>query len=82
MLEKAEGTVKEFAGKVQDAIGRVTDDPSTRLEGQARQVAGKVEQSYGEVLDQVRESALLHPVATVTAIAGVGFLLGLLLARR
>lgn len=82
MLEKAEGTVKEFAGKVQDAVGRMTDDPSTRLEGQARQAAGKAQQTYGEVLDQVRESALLHPVTTVAAIAGAGFLLGLLLARR
>lgn len=82
MFEKVEGKAREFAGRVQDAVGEVTDDPSTRLEGQARQVLGKAQQGYGEALNQVRESAVAHPLGTVAAIASVGFILGAIWARR
>ena len=82
MFEKAEGTVQNVAGKVQDAFGAATGDTSTQVEGKARQVAGAAQKGYGEVVNQVREVALTNPVATVAAAVGAGFFLGALWATR
>jgi uncharacterized protein YjbJ (UPF0337 family) len=82
MFDKAEGTVQNIAGKVQDAFGAATGDASTQAEGKARQVAGAAQKGYGEVVNQVREVALTNPVATVAAAVGAGFFLGALWATR
>lgn len=82
MFEKAEGTVQNLAGRVQDAFGAATGDTSTQIEGKARQAVGKAQQGYGDVLNQVRESAVAHPVGTLAVVAGAGFILGALCARR
>lgn len=82
MFEKAEGTVQNIAGRIQDAVGAATGDSSTQLEGKTRQLAGKAQQSYGDVLNQVRESAVTNPVATLAVVAGAGFILGALWAKR
>lgn len=82
MFEKAEGTMQNVAGHVQDAFGAATGDTSTQLEGKARQIAGKAQQRYGDALNQVRESAVTHPVATLAVAAGAGFILGALLCGR
>lgn len=82
MFESMEGKARKFAGRVQEAVGQVADDPATRVEGQARQLFGKAQQGYGEALHQVRESAVAHPLGTVAAIAGIGFILGAIWARR
>lgn len=81
MLEKAEGTVQNIAGKIQDAVGGATGDTGTQLEGKARQAAGKAQAAYGDALNQVRESAVTNPVATIAIVAGLGFVLGALWAR-
>lgn len=82
MFEKAEGTMQNIAGRVQDAFGAATGDPGTQLEGKARQAAGRAQQGYGEVLNQVRESAVTNPLGTLAVVAGVGFILGALWAKR
>ena len=82
MFEKAEGTLQNIAGHVQDAVGGATGDTSVQAEGKARQLAGKAQQTYGDVLNQVRESAVTNPVGTIAVAAGAGFLLGALLSRR
>ena len=82
MFEKAEGTMQNVAGRMQDAFGAATGDTGTQLEGKARQAAGRAQQSYGEVLSQVRESAVSNPLGTLAAAAGVGFVLGAIWARR
>jgi uncharacterized protein YjbJ (UPF0337 family) len=82
MFEKAEGTMQNIAGRVQDAFGAATGDAGTQLEGKARQAAGRAQQGYGEVLNQVRESAVTNPLGTLAVVAGVGFILGALWARR
>ncbi|CAN5919596.1 hypothetical protein BH11PSE13_BH11PSE13_41450 [soil metagenome] len=82
MFEKAEGTMQNIAGRVQDAFGAATGDTGTQAEGKARQVAGKAQQSYGHVLDQIRESAVTNPIGTIAVVAGVGFILGALWAKR
>ena len=82
MFEKAEGTVNDIAGRVQDAYGAATGDTQSQVEGKARQAAGKLQQTYGDVVDTVRESAVANPMGTVAAVAGVGFILGALWAKR
>lgn len=82
MLEQAQGTVNEIAGKVQGAFGRATDDTATHLEGQARETLGKAQQVYGDALDHVRESAVKNPLGTIAVAAGVGLVVGLLCSRR
>ena len=82
MFDKTEGTVQDIAGRMQDAYGAATGDTATQMEGKARQAAGRAQQTYGEVLNQVRESAVQNPLGTVAVIAGVGFVLGALWARR
>lgn len=82
MLDQAEGTIKNIAGRAQDALGAATGDADMQMEGKARQAAGKAQQVYGEALDSVRESAVTHPVGTMAAFVGVGFVLGALWARR
>lgn len=82
MLEQAQGTVNEIAGKVQGAFGRATNDTAHELEGQARETMGKAQQVYGEALDHVRESAVKNPLGTIAVAAGVGLLVGLLCSRR
>jgi uncharacterized protein YjbJ (UPF0337 family) len=82
MFEKAEGTVQNIAGRVQDAFGAATGDTATQLEGKARQVAGRAQQGYGDVLNQVRESAVTHPIGTLAVMTGIGFILGALWAKR
>ncbi len=82
MFEKAEGTMQNIAGRIQDAVGGATGDTSTQLEGKTRQLAGKAQQSYGDVLNQVRESALTNPIGTLAVAAGAGFIIGAIWARR
>lgn len=82
MFEQAQGTVNEIAGKVEGAFGRATNDTSVEVEGQAREAVGKVQQVYGEALDQVRASAVQNPLGTIGIAAGVGLVVGMLLARR
>ena len=82
MFEKAEGVAQNVAGHIQEAVGTVAGDDSTRAAGQARQAAGNLQQAYGDLLNEVREYAVSNPAATVAAIGGIGFLLGALWARR
>ncbi|KQM78205.1 CsbD family protein [Xylophilus sp. Leaf220] len=82
MLEQTEGTVQKLAGRVQDAVGGLTGDTGTQAEGKARQVAGKVQETYGEALNQVRESAVANPLATLAIVAGIGFVLGAVWSKR
>lgn len=82
MFEKSEGTLQQIAGRAQDTYGAATGNIGAQIEGKARQVAGHVQQNYGGALNQVRESAFAHPLGTLAAIAGVGFILGALWAKR
>ena len=82
MFEKTEGTLQRIAGRAQDTYGAATGNLGAQLEGKTRQVAGSVWQNYGESLNQLRQSAVTHPVGTLALIAGAGFLLGALCAKR
>jgi uncharacterized protein YjbJ (UPF0337 family) len=82
MQDQIKGTAQEIGGKIQDAVGGLTGDSGTQAEGKLRQAAGKFQQSYGEALDNVRESAVSNPLATLAVVAGIGFMLGVIWSRR
>ena len=48
-----DGTLKDAAGKVQDAVGGLTGDLDLQAEGKARQLAGKAQAKYGDSVEQI-----------------------------
>jgi len=76
------GNVKNVAGKIQDAVGNLTDDPHMQLEGKARQLAGRTQARYGEAVDNVIGFANSRPLSTLAIAAAIGFLAGAIWSRR
>ncbi|PRF72510.1 hypothetical protein C6Q09_09795 [Burkholderia multivorans] len=82
MFEKTTGTVQKLAGKAHEAVGDVTGSADMQLDGVARQVIGGVQETYGEALEQMRDVTSRNPLATLAAVAAVGFLIGTLWSKR
>lgn len=80
--DQVEGTVRNVAGKIEDAAGVLTGDTAHQLTGKARQAAGAAQAKAGDLLDSARELAAEKPIGTVVIAAGVAFVLGMLFARR
>jgi uncharacterized protein YjbJ (UPF0337 family) len=51
------GSAKDFAGKVEGAVGDVTGDTKTQAEGRAREAAGTVQNLYGQAKDAASDAA-------------------------
>lgn len=49
------GSAKEFAGRVEGAVGDVAGDAKTQASGRAREAAGSVQNLYGQAKDAVSE---------------------------
>jgi uncharacterized protein YjbJ (UPF0337 family) len=77
--DQIDGTLKDAAGKVQDAVGGLTGDLDLQAEGKARQLAGKAQAKYGDSMEQIAETARNNPLGALVIAVGVGFLLGRLL---
>ena len=71
-----------LAAKLQDAVGSRAGDAAAQARDRADQAASQAQDAYGEVLDTVERIASSRPLVTVAAAAGVGFVLGILVARR
>jgi uncharacterized protein YjbJ (UPF0337 family) len=88
MSDEIDGTVNKYAGKVQSAAGDVLGDTKTSVDGRLREAAGKIQENYGAAAEQVRGfteelTERIHetPLLAVLAAAGVGYLLGRVMAR-
>ena len=79
---KTEGTFRDVAGKVQDAVGGLTGDAATQAKGKYNQAAGQAQSYYGDTMDSVRDFAADQPVTGLLIAAGVGLLVGFLIGRR
>jgi len=86
--DRAEGTVREFAGKAQAAAGDVLGDSKTSAEGRVRQAAGQAQEVYGQAADQLRGlteelTDRIHetPLLAVLGAVGIGYLIGRLTAK-
>jgi uncharacterized protein YjbJ (UPF0337 family) len=47
--DKAEGALHEAKGKVKEAAGKITDNPTLEAKGKAEKIAGKVQGKVGRV---------------------------------
>jgi uncharacterized protein YjbJ (UPF0337 family) len=77
-----EGAARDIGGKVQDAVGGLTGDAATQARGKMNQAAGQAQQMYGAALDELRDATTAQPVTALLAAAGIGVLIGFLLARN
>jgi uncharacterized protein YjbJ (UPF0337 family) len=50
------GAAKNFAGKMEEGVGRATGDAKTRLAGQARQVEGSIQELYGQAVNSAEDT--------------------------
>ena len=53
--DTAEGSWKEFKGKVKEQWGKLTDDDLDVIDGQRDQLAGKLQKSYGITKDEAEK---------------------------
>ena len=49
------GKWKQFAGKVKEKWGKLTDDDLTTINGQREQLVGKLQERYGMAKDQAEK---------------------------
>jgi uncharacterized protein YjbJ (UPF0337 family) len=80
--DQVEGSVKDFAGRAEQAVGSLSDDAKTKLKGAATEAAGKVQRGYGDAVDAVRGFTERKPFGALALGVGIGVLIGTLLARR
>jgi uncharacterized protein YjbJ (UPF0337 family) len=52
--QQAEGTWKQFKGRLQEAWGALTDDDLDRTEGQREQLIGRIQERTGESRETIR----------------------------
>jgi uncharacterized protein YjbJ (UPF0337 family) len=50
------GSAKEFAGRVEGAVGEMTGDAKTQGSAKAREAAGTVQNLYGQAKDAARDA--------------------------
>lgn len=79
---QAEGTIRNVAGKAEEAVGSMMGDSTTELRGKAKQVAGQAQSAMGEAIETVRDIASDQPMMAVMLAAGIGLIAGMLIARR
>src|SRR5262249_50694981 len=77
-----DGAMRNMAGKMQETVGNATGDKMTQVRGRLNQAAGQMQQAYGNAVDEARGFTTERPLTAVLAAVGVGFLLGIVAARR
>ena len=53
--DRIAGSAKDFAGKVEGAVGDMAGDAKTQASGRAREAAGTVQNLYGQAKDAARD---------------------------
>jgi uncharacterized protein YjbJ (UPF0337 family) len=54
--DRIAGSTKEFAGKVEGAVGDMAGDTKTEASGRVREAAGTVQDLYGQAKDAARDA--------------------------
>jgi uncharacterized protein YjbJ (UPF0337 family) len=55
--DRVVGSAKDFAGKVEGAVGGTAGDAKTQAAGRVREVTGTTQDLYGQAKDAAREAA-------------------------
>jgi uncharacterized protein YjbJ (UPF0337 family) len=77
-----EGAARSVAGKIQGAAGALTGDTTHEVTGKMREVAGNIQAKAGEALESARDLGASRPIGTMLVAGALGFVLGVLFARR
>jgi len=64
--DRLAGTVRNFGGKAQEGVGKVTGNTKTEVEGALNQAAGAMQDAYGKTVDAAIEGAQTVKEAAVT----------------
>ncbi|MCQ4162836.1 CsbD family protein [Roseomonas sp. GC11] len=87
--DRLEGAARTLAGQAQEGFGSLAGDEGQRAEGMARQAAGRVQEAYGEARDYAQQAGerVIHvveqqPLAALLSVGVLGFVIGLITARR
>jgi uncharacterized protein YjbJ (UPF0337 family) len=54
--DRIAGSAKDFAGKVEGAVGDIAGDTKTQAAGRAREATGTVQNLYGQAKDAARDA--------------------------
>jgi uncharacterized protein YjbJ (UPF0337 family) len=54
--DRITGSAKDFAGKVEGAVGDIAGDAKTQASGRTREAAGTVQNLYGQAKDAARDA--------------------------
>ena len=54
--DRIAGSAKDFAGKVEGAVGDIAGDAKTQAAGRTREAAGTVQNLYGQARDAARDA--------------------------
>jgi uncharacterized protein YjbJ (UPF0337 family) len=55
--DRMTGTVRNFGGKVQEGVGKITGDTKMEAQGVVNQAAGAVQEAYGKTVDAALDGA-------------------------
>lgn len=59
--DQVKGTAEKVKGKVNEAVGNATDDPSQKAKGQLQQGAGEAQKQYGDLKEDVKDAKKRTP---------------------
>ncbi len=76
-----EGGIKEAAGSVQKAAGKIFNDDQWAAEGTVRETLGRAQRAYGDARDQLVDAVEHQPVTALLLAAAVGYALAVLTRR-
>lgn len=54
--DQIKGKAKEIGGEVQEQVGKLTGDTSTRVKGHAKEMEGKVQKGVGDAKEALHEN--------------------------
>jgi uncharacterized protein YjbJ (UPF0337 family) len=54
--EQVNGTAKDIVGKVQEEVGKITDNKEQQVEGLNKQISGKAEKTLGDVKEVIKDA--------------------------
>ncbi len=54
--DQVKGAGKQIKGEVQQQVGKLTGDTSTRVRGQAKEMEGKLQKNVGDMKEELRSN--------------------------
>lgn len=79
---KAEETISDAGGNVQDVAGDTMCGSSTDLAGKAKELCGKAQQLCADTTNTARATMATNPFTALAVAAAVGFMLGAIWSRN